>query len=126
MSYVKVHPIRGRIQVRKRGSAKVWWIPIDALEKDNPTLAAQKPEELKYDHSATEAQYLKDMTDILAKSKNFQKHTKSPAAEQAQKLIDYGKKFEDEGDVGDVQYWRAAKIWLEMGLSPRKADACVC
>ena len=124
VSYVKVHPLSGMIEVRKRGSAKVWWIGISAIEKDNPTLAAQKPEELKYDHSATEAQYLKEMTDILAKNKNLQKQSKNPAAdaaEQAQKLIDRGKKLEEEGDVGDVQFWRAAKIWLQMGLSPRKA-----
>ncbi len=67
--YLKVHPFRGRIEVRKKGSAKIWWIPIDALKKDNLKLAEEKPKEEEYDHNATEAEYLKAITDVLSKSK---------------------------------------------------------
>jgi hypothetical protein len=118
---VKVHTFM--IEVRKKGSAKVWWIAIDALEKDNPKLAEEKVEEEKYDHNATEAEYLKEITDILAKSKNFAKldPKKYTADDVARRLIDDGKKLEEAGDVVDVQYWRATKIWLQMGFSPKLA-----
>jgi|SRR5271166_21137 len=118
--YVKVHTFRGMMEVRKRASAKVWWVRIDAMEKDNPKLAEEKPEEEKYDHNVTEAQYLKEITDVLAKNKNIVKMGGAKiASDQARKIIDHGKKLEEGGDVVDVLYWRAAKIWLEIGFSPK-------
>ncbi len=90
-----------------------------ALKEDNLKLAEEKPKEEKYDHAATEAQYLKEITDVLAKNKNIVKLGPNTAGEQARKLIDHGKALEKEGDVVDVQYWRPTKIWLEMGFSPK-------
>jgi hypothetical protein len=118
VAYVKVHQFM--IEVRKKGSAKVWWIPIDALKEDNPKLAEEEPELERYDHNATEAQYLKEITDILAKNKNIIKLGQpNVAGEAARSLIDLGKKLEETGEVVDVQYWRAAKFWVQVGASPK-------
>jgi hypothetical protein len=132
VAYVKVHQFT--IEVRKKGSAKVWWIPIDALKEDNPKLAEEEPELEKYDHNATEAEYLKEIADTLAKNKYFAELAKKKTAgksggvlSEAQRIarwfIDRGKELEKEGEVGDVQYWRATKIWVQMGFSPDSAAA---
>lgn len=109
--------------VRIKGSAEVWWVYIDATE-EKP--AEETPAEKPYDHVATEAEYLKALTDILTKSKVMieriaqGKISADTPGKNAQLLINRGKKLENEGEVADVQYWRAAKTWLEMGIPPKQ------
>jgi hypothetical protein len=119
VAQVKVHMFSGKMEVRKKGSAKIWWVSIDALQRDNPKMAEEKPKVEEYDPAATEAQYLREFGEILSKNKKMAKLGPKIAADQARKLIDLGKALEKEGEVVDAQYWRAAKVWLEMGFSPK-------
>jgi hypothetical protein len=94
VAYVKVHMFGGKMEVRKKGSSKVWWVSIDALKKDNPKMSEEKPKVEEYDPAATEAQYLEEITDVLAKNKNIVKLGGAKiASDQARKIIAYGKKL---------------------------------
>jgi hypothetical protein len=55
VAYLKVHQFT--IEVRKKGSAKVWWINIDALKEDNPKLAEEEPELEKYDRRSDSVEH---------------------------------------------------------------------
>jgi hypothetical protein len=108
----QVRILSGPFSGRSGWVASSWVVQAES----GPKPTEQQPEEQPYDEAATEAQYLREMTDILSKDKQI----KAPA-KQAQLVIDHGKKLEKEGEVADIQYWRAAKIWLEMGASPKRA-----
>jgi hypothetical protein len=66
--------------------------------------------------AAEEAQYLKELTDLLAKNGI------KDAAQQAQLLIKRGKDLETENggweNIMAFQFWNAAKVWLALGIPP--------
>jgi hypothetical protein len=93
-----------------------------SLQEANPKLTEEKPQEPQveeYDAAATEAKYLQEIREIMSKNKKMAKLGPKIVGEQARLLIDLGKALEKEGGIVDVQYWQAAKVWLEMGFSPK-------
>jgi hypothetical protein len=78
----------------------------------------------RVDDAAVEAKYLHAMTRALNKSMGSvvrRKYGNGKPAEQAQELIDLGKKLAQDSDITAVEYWQAAKIACEKGASPKKA-----
>jgi hypothetical protein len=120
----------GMEKVRPIGETKSWWIDLSHSSKTPVMTNEEKPKEERvarppshwrshYDPPA-EAHYVREITDLIAPhmAKQIAKDPDA-AAEQARLLIGYTKELAKEGEVTDLQYLEAAKIWAEMGFAPR-------
>jgi len=76
----------------------------------------EKANETDAKDAREEAQYLKELTDLLVKNEI------KDAAQQAQLLIKRGKELETENggseNIASFQFWDAAKVWLALGIPP--------
>jgi hypothetical protein len=95
--------------------------PVQSAKPQSESEGAQSPEEKPDDQATEEAQYLSELTKIIASNKETAKkiaRAKSTPAKQAQLLIGRAKELEKDGEMTADQYLDATKVWLKRGAEP--------